>query len=80
MMVLYKEYFLIRSNLHWSPYDKYKALSGCLLSSLEKGKWNGKLRNRGVKKAWTNLNYRSFLKDFSKTNLPVYKLQMQPRI
>jgi hypothetical protein len=23
MMVLYKEYFLIRSNLYWSPYDKY---------------------------------------------------------
>jgi hypothetical protein len=22
MMVLYKEYFLIRSNLHWSLYDK----------------------------------------------------------
>ena len=58
----------------------YKALSGCLLSSLEKGKWNGKWRNRGVKKAGTNLNYSCFIKAFAKTNLPVYKLQMQPRI
>jgi hypothetical protein len=26
------------------------------------------------------LNYRSFIKALAKTNIPVYKLQMQPRI
>ena len=57
--------------------NTYKALSGCLLSSLEKGKLNGKLRNRGVKKA---LNSRNFIKAFAKTTLPVYKLHRGPRM
>ena len=60
--------------------NTYKALSGCLFSSLEKGKWNGKWRNRGVKKAWMNLNSRSFIKAFAKTTIPIHKLQRRPRI